>query len=126
MLNEQNVLLLGEGHCFRDQVLEACPNCVGDARLNKKQRITDGSSLETLRYMVLSGLGVTVLPKLALGGANEHPLENNQLVARPINQELASRKIVLAWRRGYPRPQAIEVLKETVLKSLDAILKTKN
>ena len=61
-LDEFNVLLLGEGHCFRDQVLEACPNLkpsIDDPR-GKIRTAAEGSSLETLKYMVASGLGITI------------------------------------------------------------------
>ena len=60
LLNDKSLLLLGEGHCFRDQVLEACPTVrKGD---ENKHTTVESSSLETIRHMVASGLGVSVLP----------------------------------------------------------------
>src|SRR5690625_5448228 len=63
-LDEHNVLLLGEGHCFRDQVLAACPHLQSSAddATGRRRTAGEGSSLETLRHMVASGLGITVLP----------------------------------------------------------------
>ena len=57
------MLLLGAGHCFRDQVLEVCPECVGKSdKAGSMQKTVEGSSLETIRHMVASGMGMTVLP----------------------------------------------------------------
>jgi len=63
MLAKENLLLLGKDHCFREQVLAACPEC-NDAILSQGslQATIEGSSLETIRYMVASGIGITVLP----------------------------------------------------------------
>ena len=62
-LAEENVLLLGPGHCFRDQVLQACPQCQRSAHAGGlSQRNLEGGSLETIRCMVASSVGVTVLP----------------------------------------------------------------
>ena len=60
-LHTENVLLLGEGHCFRDQVIDACP-ALSQSIYDRDNLVAEGSSLETLRHMVASGLGVTVLP----------------------------------------------------------------
>lgn len=107
-LTGENLLLLGSGHCFRDQVLAACPDC-------KPLPALEGGSLETIRQMVASGLGVTVLPlssTLASGKAR-----NKLLVERPFAGASPSRTIALAWRRGYARPQAIEVLRRAIMES---------
>jgi DNA-binding transcriptional LysR family regulator len=61
-LAEAPLLLLGAGNCFRDQVLEVCPLCRGGEGL---QRTLEGSSLETIRHMVATGAGITVLPSSA-------------------------------------------------------------
>jgi len=64
MLNDKSLLLLGEGHCFRDQVLEACPTTrKGEA---PSHTTVESSSLETIRHMVASGLGVSILPLSAV------------------------------------------------------------
>ncbi|MDR3214063.1 MAG: hydrogen peroxide-inducible genes activator [Azoarcus sp.] len=106
----EQLLLLGAGNCFRDQVLEVCPQCRSVGGL---QRTLEGSSLETIRHMVASGLGVTVLPSTA---ADE--LDNNPLVAvRPFASPEPSRRVVLAWRVTYPRNGAIDILRAAILDS---------
>jgi len=78
-LDAENVLLLGEGHCFRDQVLATCPNLQSsmDDPHSRIRTAAEGSSLETLRHMVASGLGITILPMSAAVTAN---YSNNMLV----------------------------------------------
>ncbi len=105
------VLLLGSGNCFRDQVLAACPQC-REVEL-EGQRALAGGSLETIRHMVASGLGITVLPQSAVA-ANQDPL----LAVRPFSGEAPRRRIALAWRRSFPRPRAINLLRETLLENL--------
>lgn len=95
------VLLLKAGNCFRDQVLEACPQVSSpetDVRL--------GHSIGTIRCMVASGLGVSVLPEGALG----HPYSNDLISAIPFRTPAPSRRIALAWRVGFVRPKAIDAL----------------
>lgn len=103
-LTTDNLLLLGKGHCFSDQVMEACP-MVGENELNQGHTIVNGSSLETIRYMVSSGLGVTVLPKSAVAH-----LDENILAVRPFAEPTPKRTVALAWRASFPRPQAIDSL----------------
>lgn len=105
------VLLLGPGNCFRDQVLAACPQC-REVEL-EGQRALAGGSLETIRHMVASGLGITVLPQSAVA-ANHDPL----LAVRPFSGEAPRRRIALAWRRSFPRLRAISALRETLLENL--------
>ena len=67
-LLDESLLLLGSGNCFRDQVIRACPDCApGDAGEHLLQHTLEGSSLETIRHMVASGMGITVLPCTAAG-----------------------------------------------------------
>ena len=103
----EHAILLNVGHCFRDQVLDACPELnrhdVPTARTN---------SLETVRNMVASGLGVSVLPRDALT-----PKYHSRLVVPvPFAKPVPSRRIVLAYRKSFPRPQAIEALKTAIAK----------
>jgi LysR family hydrogen peroxide-inducible transcriptional activator len=100
-LDAGELLLLPVGHCFRDQVLDACHEFSRPPEPGRQ-----GNSLETLRSMVASGLGVTVLPATALT-----PRHANRLVRtiefsppRPV------RRIALASRRGFHRPAALETL----------------
>jgi len=108
-LSDERVLLLGAGHCFRDQVLAACPGCRRPT--TGTQGNFEGGSLETMRYMVASGLGVTVLPRTAVGIDS---LPNDMLVTRPFDGTAPERTVALAWRKSFPRPKAIEVLKEVI------------
>jgi len=111
-LTDETVLLLGQGHCFRDQVLEACPNCA--PKLEDKdclQKTLDGASLETIRMMVTSGVGITVLPCTA-AGADRY--SERLLAIRRFKDAQPGRTVALAWRRSFPRPAAIEVLKQAI------------
>lgn len=100
-LQSGELLLLGEGHCFRDQVLEICPQLAGSAAGG----IGAASSLATLRHMVASGLGLTLAPASAVPALTE----GGEVVARPL-APAPSREMVLAWRRRFPRPQAVKAL----------------
>lgn len=103
------VLLMGEGHCFRDQVLEACPGLreAISATHARGSSVLEGSSLETLKHMVASGLGITVLPKSA---ADVAQYGNQSLETRPFTDPAPTRTVALAWRASYPRHQAIDIL----------------
>lgn len=95
------VLLLKAGNCFRDQVLGACPQVSSpetDVRL--------GHSIGTIRCMVASGLGVSVLPESAL----QHPYNNDMIRVIPFAEPQPSRRVALAWRVGFVRPKAIDAL----------------
>lgn len=105
----EELLLLGPGHCFRDQVLEACPDC---REPDREQQPRAGSSLETIRHMVASGLGITVLPQSSISDSrDEQPL----LQTRPFVEVAPTRRIAIAWRRSFPRPRAIAALRQAVL-----------
>lgn len=108
-LAQHRVLLLGEGHCFRDQVLEACPGlqqAISDSYA-RGYSVLEGSSLETLKHMVATGLGITVLPKSA---ADIAQYGQHTLTERPFTDPVPKRTIALAWRASYPRHQAIDIL----------------
>lgn len=112
-LDGQNVLLLGEGHCFRDQVLATCPNLQTSLEdpSGRLRTAAEGSSLETLRHMVASGLGITILPLSAAVTANYTP---NLLVTRPFTHPAPSRTVALAWRASFPRFKAVEALRKAI------------
>jgi LysR family hydrogen peroxide-inducible transcriptional activator len=111
-LARDELLMLGPGHCFRDQVLESCPECGRSADLGPDQRARlAGSSLETIRHMVASGMGVTVLPCTA-AGADRYA--QRLLAVRRLRNPVPKRRVALAWRASFPRPKAIEVLKQAV------------
>lgn len=104
-LSTEKVLLLDSGHCFSNQVAEACPE------LNRKGTdIQQGTSFETIRNMVASGLGITVLP----ASANSARYRSKLLKVKPFTNPAPSRRIALAWRKSFARGQAIEVLAQAI------------
>ena len=112
MLEDESVLLLGAGHCFRDQVLEACPACLPKPGLRDDLSNTvAGGSLETIRHMVVSGLGITVLPCTA-AGADRY--SQRLLSIRRFVRPVPTRTVALAWRVSFPRPKVIDAISTTV------------
>lgn len=109
-LKHETMLLLGTGHCFRDHVLEVCPEYARFASdAGGIRRSFEGSSLETIKYMVSSGMGVTVVPQLSVpDGADPH------LVFVPFKPPAPTRRVVLAWRRSFTRYEAIAALRNAI------------
>jgi LysR family hydrogen peroxide-inducible transcriptional activator len=109
-IKAETMLLLGTGHCFRDHVLEVCPEFArfsSDAEGIRKS--FEGSSLETIRHMVASGMGITVVPQLSV------PADPQPHVAYlKFTPPAPSRRVVLAWRRSFPRYEAIAALRNAV------------
>jgi len=109
-LKKETMLLLGTGHCFRDHVLEVCPEFArfsSDAEGIRKS--FEGSSLETIKHMVASGMGVTVVPQLSM------PRDPQSHVAYiPFDDPVPTRRVVLAWRRSFTRYEAIAALRNAV------------
>jgi LysR family hydrogen peroxide-inducible transcriptional activator len=109
-LKRETMLLLGTGHCFRDHVLEVCPEYArfsSDAEGIRKS--FEGSSLETIKYMVSSGMGITVVPQLSV------PAEEQAHVAFvPFADPVPTRRVVLAWRRSFTRYEAIAALRNAI------------
>ena len=103
-LSGEKVLLLNSGHCFSNQVVEACPE------LSRKGEVLQGNSLETIRNMVASGLGITVLPCSAATERYRNPL----LRVIPFRDPVPSRRVALAWRKSFVRGSAITALVEAV------------
>ncbi|MEZ5830212.1 MAG: hydrogen peroxide-inducible genes activator [Dongiaceae bacterium] len=87
-LKDANLLLLAEGHCLRDHALAAC-------HLPQAEGGFAGASLNTLVEMVAGGLGVTLLPDMAVPA---HVPKSGELIARPFDRTGAGRQIGLAWR----------------------------
>lgn len=103
-LSDETVLLLSSGNCFRDQVLAACPALSNPQREQSWQRTLEGSSLSTIRYMVASGVGITVLPATAAD-------QDNQLASIPLTGLHAPfRRIAVVTRRSFPRQAAIALI----------------
>ena len=109
-LKKETMLLLGTGHCFRDHVLEVCPEYArfsSDAEGIRKS--FEGSSLETIKYMVASGMGVTVVPQLSVPkDAQPH------VTYIPFSAPVPTRRVVLAWRRTFTRYEAIAALRNAI------------
>ena len=112
-LKSETMLLLGNGHCFRDQVLEVCPemsrfSTTGDGIA----RTFEGSSLETIRHMVASGIGITVLPQASVP---DMQAKDGLLRYLPFAKPAPSRRVVIAWRKSFTRTAAIEAVRQAVL-----------
>ena len=113
-LKQETMLLLGHGHCLRDQVLQLCPETLRsqDSKIGIIQRSFEGSSLETIRHMVASGIGLTVIPALAVP---KEPRKTDIITYRPFLDPVPKREVTLVWRKSYPRQKAIECLREIIL-----------
>jgi len=112
-LKAETMLLLGTGHCFRDHVLEVCPEYArfsSDAEGIRKS--FEGSSLETIRHMVASGMGITVLPALSVPREPQDPHSHLRYI--PFSDPVPQRRVVLAWRRTFTRYEAIAALRNAV------------
>lgn len=100
-----DVLVLKAGNCFREQVLDACPEIS-----HADGSLLQGHSIETIRCMVASGYGVSVLPSGALVG----PYRSDMVAAIPFSEPAPARRVVLAWRRGFARLPAIDAIVSAV------------
>ncbi|MGK0298098.1 MAG: LysR family hydrogen peroxide-inducible transcriptional activator [Gammaproteobacteria bacterium] len=111
-LLSETLLLLKTGNCFRDQVMDVCPACKGELFSKAKiQQTLEGSSLETIRQMVATGSGVTILP----GSSVPNPIEKNSLVEyRPFSRPVPKREVILAYRDTYPGKKLIKLISETI------------
>ena len=103
-LADEKVLLLNSGHCFSNQVTQACPE------LSRKGEILQGNSLETIRNMVASNLGITVLPCSATAERYNNPL----IKVIPFINPAPTRRIAIAWRKSFMRLEAIEEIAEAI------------
>jgi LysR family hydrogen peroxide-inducible transcriptional activator len=119
-LKHEAMLLLGTGHCFRDHVLEVCPEYArfsSDAEGIRKS--FEGSSLETIKYMVASGVGITVVPQLSVAKD-----VYGQVAYLPFAEPVPTRRVVLVWRRTFTRYEAIAALRNAIYAcSLEGVLR---
>lgn len=112
-LKSETMLLLGSGHCFRDQVLEVCPEMSRFATSGDGiARTFEGSSLETIRHMVASGIGITVLPQASV---RDMQSRDGMLRYVPFSEPSPSRQVVIAWRKSFTRRAAIEAVRQAIL-----------
>lgn len=120
-LKRETMLLLGNGHCFRDHVLQVCPEF---ARFSDSaegiQKSFEGSSLETIKHMVAAGMGVTLVPRLSVPkgalepAAARSPGDGAYVRYIPLAGEPPKRRVVLVWRRSFTRYEAIAALRNAV------------
>ncbi len=109
-LPDAQLLMLGPGNCFRDQVIDLC--ATANSQSGVSPHVIEGSSLETIRHMVASGVGVTVMPASAVDDIRpKDPL----LCVLPFNKPSPARRVGLVWRTSYPRHRAIEVVQRALL-----------
>jgi LysR family hydrogen peroxide-inducible transcriptional activator len=108
-LLDEPLLLLGAGNCFRDQVLDLCAQATNAPRA---PHVLEGSSLETIRYMVASGIGITVMPASC---ADRIPQDDALLRVRPFVEPTPTRCVGLVWRTSFPRHKAIDLLRVALL-----------
>ncbi len=130
-LKNETMLLLGNGHCFRDHVLEVCPEFArfsSPAEGSRKglegiRKSFEGSSLETIKHMVAAGMGITLVPRLsvpkgALDTKGKRRRDDDAFVKYlPIEDDNApppTRRVVLAWRRSFTRYEAIAELRNAI------------
>ncbi|MBX9903661.1 MAG: hydrogen peroxide-inducible genes activator [Burkholderiales bacterium] len=111
-LARESLLLLGTGHCFRDQVLDACPALNRSSAMpGSLQKTVEGSSLETIRLMVASGMGMTVLPASAVPAKRAAA---DLLTYVPFSRPVPDRRVVLASRSSFARNAALDVIRDAV------------
>lgn len=116
-LKGETMLLLGSGHCFRDQVLEVCPEMSHFSPSTEGiQKSFEGSSLETIKHMVAAGLGITLLPKTVVAAHmnNQSSPSSSLIKFIPISEPVPNREIVLCWRKSFTRRPAIYALAESI------------
>ena len=127
-IKSQTMLLLGNGHCFRDHVLEVCPEFARFSNTSGGiQKSFEGSSLETIKHMVSAGMGITLVPRLGVPkaalaeqsvtqkGKTKIPAEQPSYIKYlPFEGHIPSRRVVLAWRRSFTRYEAIAALRNAI------------
>jgi LysR family hydrogen peroxide-inducible transcriptional activator len=124
-LKNETMLLLGTGHCFRDHVLEVCPEFARYAsHAEGIRRSFEGSSLETIKHMVAAGMGVTLVPRLSVPRdavapprrrkADDETFVRYLPVSDPHGGRPPTRRVVLAWRRSFTRYEAIAALRNAI------------
>ena len=124
-LKNETMLLLGAGHCFRDHVLEVCPEFARySSNTEGIRRTFEGSSLETIKHMVSAGMGVTLVPRLSvprdalITTSRRRKSDDNHIRYLPIQDADGGgppmRRVVLAWRRSFTRYEAIAALRNAI------------
>ena len=131
-MKNETMLLLGNGHCFRDHVLEVCPEFARfSSNADGIRRSFEGSSLETIKHMVAAGMGITLVPRLGVpaaalaaqaaatapprkGAKKAPPFEAPLVTYLPFVGHIPSRRVVLVWRRSFTRYEAVAALRNAI------------
>jgi LysR family transcriptional regulator, hydrogen peroxide-inducible genes activator len=128
-IKQETMLLLGNGHCFRDHVLEVCPEFARfSSHSDGIRKSFEGSSLETIKHMVAAGMGITLVPRLGVPEEALTAASAGRKKARgaapaaapafikylPFSGHIPSRRVVLVWRRSFTRYEAIAALRNAV------------
>ncbi|WP_319380578.1 hydrogen peroxide-inducible genes activator [Thiomicrorhabdus sp.] len=108
-MESETVLLLGAGHCFREQVIEIYPNLLMNYHHDHLQKTLEGSSLETIRYMVASGAGISIFPCTSLSDRDQ-----GLFTIKDLSGQGAERIVALAWRKSFPRMKILQRFKEAI------------
>ncbi|MGB0261795.1 MAG: LysR substrate-binding domain-containing protein [Henriciella sp.] len=111
-LLEEDVLLLEDGHCLREHTLSVC-----QLPANRQRSDITATSLPTLIHMVAGGLGVSLLPRLAVEGGATNGID---VSLRPFSDPVIGRTIGIAWRVGSPRAAEAQMIGQTVQDILEA------
>jgi LysR family hydrogen peroxide-inducible transcriptional activator len=118
-IKDETMLLLGTGHCFRDHVLDVCPEFARFSPSSEGIRKSfEGSSLETIKQMVASGMGITVVPKLSVPRQDvPHAADpsTDHVCYVPFSDPPPTRRVVLVWRKSFTRHEAIAALRQAVM-----------
>jgi LysR family hydrogen peroxide-inducible transcriptional activator len=116
-LKQETMLLLGSGHCFRDHVLGVCPELMRFSQnADGIQKTFEGSSLETIRHLVASGVGITVLPRMSVQEVKPQAggIDSGLLSYVAFDEPVPDRRVVLAWRKSFTRMPAIEAICDAI------------
>jgi len=120
-LKSETMLLLGAGHCFRDHVLQVCPEFSRfSANAEGIRKSFEGSSLETIKHMVAAGMGVTLVPRLSVpkeafeAKPKRKRDEEPFIKYLPFAGDAPTRRVVLVWRRSFTRYEAIAALRNAI------------
>lgn len=111
-LIKEKMIFLTEGNCMRDNIFQSCRELAAQQKIQGLANTLQGSSINTIRYMVASGLAISILPATSL---TEHDHMLFSIV--PFKPPVPSRKVVLVSRRNGARPRAVQALRDAVFES---------
>jgi LysR family hydrogen peroxide-inducible transcriptional activator len=112
-LDNENLLLLAEGHCLAKQAMDVCH--IRERQAQGEMADLRASSLETLLQLVAAGFGCTLVPALAMRGSWT---TGSGVVAQPLTLPNSSRRVSLVFRHSYPKREALNAFAQIVLENL--------